>query len=175
MILTNFAFFQSPRPDPFDARSFHGWSWIKNPIERNAFKRLPVITSDINDIFILPETNKIWIVGSGGLIAHSDDGGNSWEHYKFGLEVNIAKGRPEKAAYKYFPGLISEAYAEDSSPLKEILTERQQIQSQVQDEWSLVQQTIPQNQQSSFPDIVKQKQVTLEQPTNLRSSKSSSI
>ncbi len=68
-----------PRRNPFDAKSFYGLRWFFHPVERNAFKRLPVITSEINDIFVVPGTKRIWIAGNRGLLAYSDAGGIHWE------------------------------------------------------------------------------------------------
>lgn len=50
-----------------------------HPLEDNSFKRLPVITSTLNDVFALSATGRVWVVGSGGLIVYSDDGGKTWE------------------------------------------------------------------------------------------------
>lgn len=72
------AYLQSPRPNPFQPVSFLSLDWWRYPIERNAFKRLPVITSDLNAVFALPGTDKVWAVGDGGMIVYSDNGGKTW-------------------------------------------------------------------------------------------------
>ena len=72
--------FQQPHPDP--TRVVTPWTsldWWKNPIEQNAFKRLPVVSGNINNIFALPDGKHLWAVGSGGLILHSGDGGKNWQ------------------------------------------------------------------------------------------------
>ncbi|MGY6276800.1 YCF48-related protein [Methylomonas sp. MgM2] len=54
------------------------------PREDNAFRRLPVINSNLNDVFVLPGSRQVWAVGNDGLIIHSDDGGLSWERQTVG-------------------------------------------------------------------------------------------
>jgi hypothetical protein len=115
VISTTFAFLQLPRRNPFDAESFHGLRWFLYPIERNAFRRLPVITSGINDIFVVPDTKRLWIVGNGGLLAYSDDGG---EHWVQPLIMEGSTPQPEKGAkgaWGIMPDLMSEAYAAQGS------------------------------------------------------------
>ncbi len=77
-LLTFLAHKQAPRPDPFQPLQALSWDWLKYPIERNAFKRLPVITSNLNDVFALPNSEKVWAVGDEGMIVHSEDGGETW-------------------------------------------------------------------------------------------------
>ena len=110
-ISTIIAFSQGPRPDPYDSKSFHGWQWFKNSIEHNAFKRLPIIRSDINDVFIIPGSRKVWIAGSGGLIAHSDNGGTTWEQHTIKLDSKEKEVKAEKATRRFFPSFMQEAFA----------------------------------------------------------------
>ncbi len=77
-IFTFLAHRQSPRPDPFQPVQALSRDWLKYPLERNAFKRLPVITSDLNDVFALPNSEKVWAVGDEGIFVHSEDGGETW-------------------------------------------------------------------------------------------------
>ncbi|OOP56200.1 MAG: hypothetical protein AYP45_10410 [Candidatus Brocadia carolinensis] len=111
IISTIFAFMQPPRRNPFDAKSFHGLRWFYHPIERNAFKRLPTITSSINDIFVVPETKRLWISGNGGLLAYSDDGGASWPQKDLKESVSSPQEKRAKGAWRLTPGFISTAYA----------------------------------------------------------------
>lgn len=53
--------------------------WWLRPIEVNAPLRLPEVQADLNDVFALQGTGHVWVVGSGGLILHSADGGLHWE------------------------------------------------------------------------------------------------
>ena len=73
VVSTTVAFNQAPRSDP-EPVSFFSLDWWIKPIEINASQRLPVISSRLNGIFVLPGTEKIWAVGDGGMIVHSDDG-----------------------------------------------------------------------------------------------------
>ena len=71
---------QPPRPDPFQVITpWTSLDWWQYPIERNAFKRLPVIDGMLNDVFTLPDKQHVWAVGNGGLIVHSSDGGKTWQ------------------------------------------------------------------------------------------------
>ena len=119
IISTIFAFLQPPRRNPFDAKSFHGVRWFLHPIERNAFRRLPVITSAINDIFVVPGTKRTWIAGVGGLLVYSDDGGVHWEQplMKEGNTPQPEKGA--KGAWGIIPDLMSEAYAQSGEGQEE--------------------------------------------------------
>ncbi|MEJ7711374.1 MAG: hypothetical protein WKF84_16310 [Pyrinomonadaceae bacterium] len=76
--LTVIVFVESFDPHPYRAASFSdpGWWWY--PSESNAPKRLPEIGCDLNAIYALPGTNKVWAVGNVGLIVHSEDGGRTW-------------------------------------------------------------------------------------------------
>jgi hypothetical protein len=76
------AFQQPPRPDPLSAPSLFSWAWWRHPIETNAIRRLTFISSNIQDIALVPNTNTLWIVGSGGLLASSEDGGLTWEKHE---------------------------------------------------------------------------------------------
>jgi len=79
IISTVFAFNQSPRLDPWQPVNQFSANWFFHPEESNAFKRLPIISGDINDVFTLPEGSDVWAVGDGELILHSSDGGQHWQ------------------------------------------------------------------------------------------------
>ncbi|VAW61143.1 hypothetical protein MNBD_GAMMA08-272, partial [hydrothermal vent metagenome] len=83
-VSTYLAFTQAPFPTPFKAKVFLSKDWWQYPIEQNAFTRLPVITSSISDVFVLPDGKNIWIVGDNGLILHSSDGGKNWQQQSIG-------------------------------------------------------------------------------------------
>ncbi|WP_367067114.1 hypothetical protein [Oryzisolibacter sp. LB2S] len=77
---TWFASRQAPHPDMF--RPMGNWDvgsldWWRYPLERNAFKRR-IVRGDLNAVFLLPGTQKLWAVGSRGLVLHSEDGGATW-------------------------------------------------------------------------------------------------
>ncbi len=102
----------APLPDPFEpAESQTWWQWLTTPIERNAFRRLPVVTGDLNGVFALKGTDHVWAVGDGGLILHSADGGESWEQQS-DIDWNpAAPKQTEPAAENDAFGLIRSAYA----------------------------------------------------------------
>ncbi|MDQ3253536.1 MAG: hypothetical protein M3R15_06465 [Acidobacteriota bacterium] len=72
------AFKQPLNPDPYRAATFPSLNWFLYPSEQNAHRRLHEIQCDLNAIYALDGTEKIWAVGNRGLVAHSDDGGRSW-------------------------------------------------------------------------------------------------
>jgi len=79
ILSTIIAFRQEPRPDAYTQPEFPSSDWWKYPIEKNAFARLPVVSyGSLTDVFALPNSEKVWVAGQGGLIAYSDDGGKSW-------------------------------------------------------------------------------------------------
>jgi len=90
-----FAFTQLPRTDATRPPTF--FERILLPVEINAAQRLPKIGSDIRDIFSLPGTQRIWAVGSGGLIMVSTDGGVSWQQ-QHPLSEPDASRDPQPAA-----------------------------------------------------------------------------
>ena len=87
---------QPPRADPFQPVSPGSADWWLYPVERNAFKRLPTILDDLHDAFVLPGTQKIWVVGAAGLIAHSADSGRTWNRQEVDWPSRF--GSAEKAA-----------------------------------------------------------------------------
>lgn len=90
VVLSIAGLFQKPHTDAyrvvhtvgFDSRGQFSTSglrdWLLHPIERNAFLRLPAITSQVRDIAVAPNSDSIWIVGDHGMILHSPDDGLSW-------------------------------------------------------------------------------------------------
>ena len=113
LISTFFAFTQDPRPNPFKPVKTPSLDWFKYPLEQNAFKRLPVISVRLNDVFVLPDGKKIWAVGMSGMIVHSYDGGKSWQQQSINIEDLKIKEQPKKKAASYkLPSLISQAHAQ---------------------------------------------------------------
>ncbi len=102
------AFTQQPRSDPFAAPpQTLSANWWKYPLERNAFRRLPSITGELRDVFALPSGKHIWLVGNGGLIVHSADGGQSWEQQN----LPLAQGKQVASIQGQYPNMIRSAYA----------------------------------------------------------------
>lgn len=76
IIGTVMALRQDPVPDPW--RPLRGWEWWHSPIERNAWRRLPTIDSDLMCLFALSAEERIWVGGSEGFLAYSENGGHDW-------------------------------------------------------------------------------------------------
>ena len=76
---TSVNYLQSPRPDPYRTVRFLSGDWWRYPLERNPWKRLQSVDSDLNSVFVLPGSGKLWAVGSAGTIVESADGGSTWE------------------------------------------------------------------------------------------------
>lgn len=101
------AFTQAPDPDPWRSRAALSADWWRYPLEQNAFRRLPRITAPVNDLVRVPGTDTVLIaVGQGGLIARSEDGGDSWQRIEFAEPTEPARA----AALPSLP-LISRAQA----------------------------------------------------------------
>ncbi|MBL3601378.1 MAG: hypothetical protein JMN25_16190 [gamma proteobacterium endosymbiont of Lamellibrachia anaximandri] len=103
---------QKPYHDVFHEPS--GIDFLLYPIERNAFKRLPVIAQSLNDLYVLPDGAHLWVVGSEGLILHSHDGGNCWAPQTFPGGPEIPEEQIDRCDLQWqpeLPSLISTANA----------------------------------------------------------------
>ncbi len=78
LVSTFAAFFQAPGRNPFQQHEFPSLDWFLQPIEHNAELRLPAISSHLNDVFALPGTSHVRVVGDTGMILHSPDAGITW-------------------------------------------------------------------------------------------------
>ena len=78
------AFNQQPHPDPYQPKSLS--DKFLYPIESNAFQRLAKISTDLQSVFSLPDSQLVWAVGSNGLIIHSSDGGITWRRQQIPIE-----------------------------------------------------------------------------------------
>ena len=91
---TLFAFIQDPHPDAFRAEpTWTSLDFWKYPIERNAFRRLPVIGAELNDIIVSADGSRLWAVGGGGLfgdgtIVYSHDSGKHWQPATIAWQAN---------------------------------------------------------------------------------------
>ena len=77
-ISSGIAVVQDPRPDPFTSPALLTADWWKYPRERNAFKRVHALTATLNSVYAIRGTGRVWAVGNGGLLIHSEDGGRTW-------------------------------------------------------------------------------------------------
>ncbi len=97
---------QKPRPNPYSKPTI--WENFYYPQEKNAFMRLPVITGDLNDIFVSATGKKVWAVGNNGLIIYSEDQGNNWQQ-------------------QTFPGLLSNTSLKQNNPRTQLFNLPQEI------------------------------------------------
>lgn len=75
--LSLMAVLQAPRPDAYvqpELLSLDWWLW---PVERNGELRLMDIGRPLHHVEAVSD-QLVWLVGAGGLILHSDDGGKTW-------------------------------------------------------------------------------------------------
>src|ERR1044071_5746196 len=94
------AFRQQPRMDAYARPRLLTAYWWLHPIERNAPRRLPLIWGNLNDVFSLPGTGKVWVVGEGGLILHSDDYGRHWTRQYLARHPSLPAPQPEDNSEK---------------------------------------------------------------------------
>jgi photosystem II stability/assembly factor-like uncharacterized protein len=89
------AFRQEPRLDAYLRPSPLAAEWWWHPIERNAPRRLPLVWGNLNDVFALrgKDAGKVWVVGEGGLVLHSDDYGRHWTRQLLVRPAAPAAGR----------------------------------------------------------------------------------
>jgi hypothetical protein len=129
-----FAWKQPPHPDPW--RITGAWDvrnpdWWRYPIERNAFKRLPVIHGDLRALHVSSKGGrKIWAAGDDGLIVHSPDGGTTWvqQHPR---AISTEPPAKEKTAWN----LLGRAWAAEppkQAPVQQTLPPEQRVQQQIQ-------------------------------------------
>ncbi|HEY6323063.1 MAG TPA: P-loop NTPase fold protein [Thermoanaerobaculia bacterium] len=93
---------QQPRSDVYRATSAREPEWWLQPVEFNAARRLPLVWSDLNDLFVLPGDSQagpqVWVVGNGGLILHSADLGRTWKQVSLAAPARSAPPAASKAA-----------------------------------------------------------------------------
>jgi photosystem II stability/assembly factor-like uncharacterized protein len=71
------AMLQQSRPDPYRPADLMTERW-RYPMQRNAFARNEAFEGNLNAVFVRPGGKRVWAVGDGALLLHSDDGGISW-------------------------------------------------------------------------------------------------
>ncbi len=144
-----FAATQPPHPDMF--RPIGNWDvteadWWLHPLERNAFRRT-VIGGNLNDVFALPDSKRVWAVGDGGLIVHSDDGGRTWRQQRPRVEPDPAGARAGAASL--LP--ISSAHAADAKSAAQQPMQQQPMQQQPMQQQPMQQQQVQQQQVQQQP------------------------
>ena len=121
LVSTFTAFFQPPGRDPSQKPAFPSLSWFIQPIEQNAGLRLPAISSHLNDVFVLPDTDHVWAVGDTGMLLHSPDAGITWMRVPeeqpreaAGYTPGAGQARPVGSFDDWLPDLMRKAYAADA-------------------------------------------------------------
>ncbi len=75
---------QAPSGDPYHPPRRFGLAWWLHPVESHPEQRLPAVVGPVADLAVAPDGRDLWVVGSGGLILRSEDGGESWERVEIG-------------------------------------------------------------------------------------------
>ncbi|WP_431286156.1 YCF48-related protein [Roseateles chitinivorans] len=55
------------------------WDWWRFPVERNAFLRLPAVSGCFNSMAVDGGGERLWLVGCGGAMVATANGGASWQ------------------------------------------------------------------------------------------------
>ena len=110
LVSTVIAYNQSPRANPLEVVSPLSSNWWWHPREVNAFKRLPTITANLNDVFALSGTGLVWAVGERGTILHSDNHGHTWTKQQIGVPTPPAP-TPPVTSRSLIPNLLGTAHA----------------------------------------------------------------
>jgi len=117
--------------------SFSSWDWWVRPKVRNADAALPEISGRIYGISIERREGgreRIWIVGAGGLLAHSDDEGRCWTRLAYDAtrgEFREPTNNPcgEKQAAITWPQFVPTVFAaeqeQSSAPSKQPIPQQQ--------------------------------------------------
>jgi hypothetical protein len=81
-VATLTAFLQPPRDNPMSPTQTT-WDWVKEPIERNPWRRLPAVSDNLSRVFFV-DTQHAWIAGDNGTILATRDGGTTWKQQTSG-------------------------------------------------------------------------------------------
>lgn len=114
---------QAPRPDPIVAVRVLSLDWWLHPVETNALLRLAALDAPLNAVHVAADGRRIWAVGGGGVIVHSDDQGAHWRRESIdftalgGPAANpAAPSTPKKAAaVGWFERALPAANAQESN------------------------------------------------------------
>lgn len=105
LVSTLGAFLQAPRTFPLKPDTL--WESFYYPDERNAFQRMPQVSAIPRDVFVVPGTEHLWIVGDKGLSLHSPDGGTTWKQLDIDFNIRVEPSIQKGA--KLLDGLTSAA------------------------------------------------------------------
>lgn len=142
-VCTSLAIKQTPWPDPnVPPRKFSAAWWFA-PLEINAVARLPVVESDLRDIYHLPGTSKLWAVGAGNLILRSEDAGRSWQKGEI-LSQDVPPAAAARSPMRSSLWL-SQAVAQEKMPQKKPEPEENKTQQATPYEQSQKQETVQQS------------------------------
>lgn len=87
---------QQPDPDPFDGTTLADAFFRQR--EANAFRRGPVVRGNLLGVFAMPGGERIWAVGSSGLIAFSLDGGNTWSQGRIVEPQEVSQSKSDSVS-----------------------------------------------------------------------------
>ncbi len=76
---TGWALVQPTRPATMPTPTWRDADFWLYPVERNAVQRLTVVPGELHGLAVPTGTTDVWVVGDGGLVAHSRDNGRTWE------------------------------------------------------------------------------------------------
>lgn len=103
------AWLQAPRPAALASPAAFAPGdpdWWRHPLESNPTLRLPAIQGNLRGVHALADGQRVWVVGEGGLILHSADGGATWR------QQHPRPAAPAPAVRTTaWPGLIASAHA----------------------------------------------------------------
>ncbi len=135
VVCSSVAKLQQPARNAYEARIPFSAGWWLSPLERNAPARLPIVESDLRDIFLLAGSDNLWAVGAGGLILLSDNGGRNWEKQEIAADDSpAAVGSTPPVPARF--GFATAAFATEKSSAEEKKvqqTQRQQANVQPAD------------------------------------------
>ena len=114
-------FSQHPRTDAFAKLEPRDPRWWVTPLELNATRRLPRVEGDLNAVSGAPGTRQVWMVGEGGLVLHSPDGGETWERQELAAPGKGSAAAP--AAARLVPAVdAAETRTLSANPLDTVAT-----------------------------------------------------
>ena len=108
VVTTLVASVQPLRPNALVEPPTFSADWWYYPQETNAFKRLPVIPENLNDVALLADGDSLVAVGDNGLIVRSEDGGLSWAK----ATINVGNNTQSSLSNNANNGFMA-AYAAD--------------------------------------------------------------